>query len=135
MNIKSIIISYILTTIVFLIIDLAWLGIIAKDLYRKYLGSFLSENVNWTAAIIFYLLYIVGISIFAIYPSVNKDSFVSAIVLGALFGFFTYATYDLTNLATLKDWPITIVFIDIIWGAILTSSVSLAGFYIVKFVK
>ncbi|MCW8850663.1 MAG: DUF2177 family protein [Melioribacteraceae bacterium] len=135
MNIKSIIISYILTTIVFLIIDLAWLGFIAKDLYRKYLGSFLSENVNWTAAIIFYLLYIVGISVFAIYPAVNKDSLVSAIVLGALFGFFAYATYDLTNLATLKDWPITIVVIDIIWGSILTASVSLAGFYIVKFVK
>jgi len=87
----NIIISYVLTTIVFLIIDLAWLGLIAKSLYRKYLGSFLSDNVNWTAAIIFYLLYVVGISIFAIYPSVNKDSFVSAIVLGALFGFFAYA--------------------------------------------
>ena len=135
MNIKSIIISYILTTIVFLIIDLAWLGFIAKDLYRKYLGSFLAENVNWTAAIIFYLLYIVGISIFAIYPAVNKDSMMSAIVLGALFGFFAYATYDLTNLATLKDWPITIVLIDIIWGTILTASVSLSGYYIVKFVK
>lgn len=135
MEILKIILSYFLTTIVFLIIDLAWLGFIAKDLYKKYLGSFLSENVNWTAAIIFYLLYIVGISVFAIYPAVNKDSFVNAIVLGALFGFFAYATYDLTNLATLKDWPITIVFIDIIWGSILTASVSLAGFYIVKLVK
>jgi uncharacterized membrane protein len=132
---KNIIISYILTTIVFLIIDLLWLGVIAKDLYRKYLGSFLSENVNWTAAIIFYLLYIVGISIFAIYPAVNKDSVVNAILLGGLFGFFCYATYDLTNLATLKDWPLKIVFIDIIWGAILTASVSVSGFYIVKFLK
>ena len=135
MNFLSIIISYILTTIVFLLIDLVWLGFIAKDLYRKYLGNLLTENVNWTAAIIFYLLYIVGISIFAIYPAVSKDSFVSAIVLGVLFGFFAYATYDLTNLATLKGWPLTIVFIDIIWGVILTASVSLAGFYIVKFVK
>lgn len=135
MNFKSIFISYILTTIVFLIIDLAWLGFIAKDLYRKYLGSFLAENVNWTAAIIFYLLYIIGISVFAIYPAVNKDSVFSAIVLGGLFGFFAYATYDLTNLATLKGWPITIVFIDIIWGVVLTASVSLAGFYIVKYIK
>lgn len=132
---KNIIISYILTTIVFLFIDLVWLGFIAKDLYRKYLGSFLSENVNWTAAIIFYLLYIVGISIFAIYPAVNKDSVFNAIILGGLFGFFAYATYDLTNLATLKDWPLTIVFIDIIWGAILTASVSVSGFYIVKLLK
>lgn len=132
---KNIIISYILTTIVFLFIDLVWLGFIAKDLYRKYLGSFLSENVNWTAAIIFYLLYIVGISIFAIYPAVNKDSVFNAIILGGLFGFFAYATYDLTNLATLKDWPLIIVFIDIIWGAILTASVSVSGFYIVKLLK
>jgi len=135
MSIWQIIISYVLTTIAFLIIDLIWLGVIAKDLYRKYLGSFLSENVNWTAAIIFYLLYIVGISIFAIYPAVNKDSVVKAILLGGLFGFFCYATYDLTNLATLKDWPLKIVFIDIIWGAILTASVSVSGFYIVKFLK
>jgi uncharacterized membrane protein len=132
---KNIIISYILTTVVFLIIDIIWLGFIAKDLYRKYLGSFLAENVNWTAAIIFYLLYIVGISIFAIYPAVNKDSVFNAILLGGLFGFFAYATYDLTNLATLKDWPLKIVFIDIIWGAILTASVSVSGFYIVKFLK
>ena len=131
----NIIIGYVLTTVVFLIIDLVWLGFIAKDLYRKYLGKFLSDEVNWTAAIIFYLLYIVGISIFAIYPAVNKDSVFQAILLGGLFGFFAYATYDLTNLATLKGWPLKIVFIDIIWGVVLTASVSLAGFYIVKFLK
>ena len=135
MSIMSVIIGYVLTTIVFLIIDLVWLGFIAKDLYRKYLGKFLSDEVNWTAAIIFYLIYIVGISVFAIYPAVNKDSVFNAILLGGLFGFFCYATYDLTNLATLKDWPLTIVFIDIIWGAILTASVSVSGFYIVKLLK
>lgn len=135
MSIMSVIIGYVLTTIVFLIIDLVWLGFIAKDLYRKYLGKFLSDEVNWTAAIIFYLIYIVGISVFAIYPAVNKDSVFNAILLGGLFGFFCYATYDLTNLATLKDWPLTIVFIDIIWGAVLTASVSVSGFYIVKLLK
>ncbi len=135
MSIMNIIIGYVLTTVVFLIIDLVWLGFIAKDLYRKYLGKFLSDEVNWTAAIIFYLLYIVGISIFAIYPAVNKDSVFQAILLGGLFGFFAYATYDLTNLATLKGWPLKIVFIDIIWGVVLTASVSLAGFYIVKYLK
>lgn len=135
MSMLKIFISYLLTTIVFLIIDLTWLGFIAKDLYKKYLGHYLTDNVNWTAALIFYLLFIIGISIFAIYPAVNKNSYITAIVLGALFGFFTYATYDLTNLATLKDWPLTIVFIDILWGSFLTASVSLAGFYIVKFIK
>jgi len=135
MNIKSIIINYILTTIVFLLIDMAWLGFIAKNIYQKYLGNFLTDKVNWTAALIFYLIYVIGISIFAIYPSVNKDSALNAILMGGLFGLFTYATYDLTNLATLKDWPLTIVFIDIIWGIVLTAIVSLSGFYIAKLVN
>ena len=135
MSITKLLISYVLTFAVFLVIDLAWLGFIAKDLYRKYLGGFLSDQVNWTAAIVFYLLFVVGVFIFAILPSVAKNSLVAAITLGALYGFFTYATYDLTNLATLKNWPLNIVFIDILWGAVLTSIVSSAGFYIVKYVQ
>lgn len=134
MSITKLLISYVLTFIVFFIIDMAWLGFIAKDLYKKYLGNLLSEQVNWTAAIVFYLLFIIGIFIFAILPSVEKGSLSSAIVLGALFGFFTYATYDLTNLATLKGWPTTIVYIDIVWGSVLTAIVSTAGFFIVNFV-
>jgi len=113
---------------------MAWLGLIAKNMYHKYLGDFLSDKVNWTAALIFYLIYIVGISIFAIYPAINKGSVLHAIVMGGLFGLFTYATYDLTNLATLKNWPLPIVFIDIAWGMILTALVSLSGFYIAKLV-
>jgi uncharacterized membrane protein len=135
MSLTKLLISYALTFVVFFIVDMAWLGLIAKDLYKKYLGDFLSEQVNWTAAVVFYLLFIVGVFIFAIMPSVEKNSLASAITLGALFGFFTYATYDLTNLATLKGWPITIVFIDIIWGSVLTGIVSTAGFYIVKYVQ
>ncbi len=133
MPFPKLLLSYILTFVVFFIIDMTWLGFIAKDLYRKYLGGFLSNQVNWTAAIIFYLLFIVGIFIFTIMPAVEKNSLSSAITLGALFGFFTYATYDLTNLATLKGWPLNIVFIDIIWGTVLTTLVSTAGFYIVKY--
>lgn len=135
MQIKSILISYLLTLVVFLMIDLLWLGIIAKNLYQKYLGEFLSDKVNWTAAFIFYFIYVAGISIFAIYPAVQKGSVFNAILMGALFGFFTYATYDLTNLATLKNWPLPIVFIDILWGVILSASVSLSGYYIVKWIN
>ncbi len=135
MNIKSTIISYLLTFIVFLIVDLFWLGIVAKNLYQKYLGGFLTDRVNWTAAIIFYLIYVVGISIFAIYPAVNKGSVLNAILMGALFGICTYATYDLTNLATLKGWPLPIVFIDIFWGAVLSAIVSFSGFHIVKWIN
>jgi uncharacterized membrane protein len=135
MPITKLIISYLLTTVVFFAIDMTWLGFIAKNLYRKYLGSFLSDTVNWTAAIIFYLLFIVGIFYFAILPAVEKNSLAKAILSGAVFGFFTYATYDLTNLATLKNWPLPIVFIDIIWGAVLTGLVSTAGYFIVKWVN
>lgn len=135
MNIKSIIIAYLLTFIVFLMVDMLWLGVIAKNMYQKFLGEFLTENVNWTAAFVFYILFVVGISIFAIYPAISKDSVWNAIIMGALFGFFTYATYDLTNLATLKDWPLPIVFIDIVWGSVLSALVSLSGFYIIKWIN
>lgn len=134
-SVKTILIGYILTFFVFLIVDLLWLGVIAKNIYSKYLGSFLSDNVNWTAAIIFYFIFVVGVSVFAIYPAVEKESVLRAIILGALFGFFTYATYDLTNLATLKGWPISIVIIDIIWGSILSAIVSVSGYYIVKLIS
>ena len=130
----KLIISYLLTTVVFFAVDMTWLGFIAKDLYKKYLSNFLSDKVNWPAAIIFYLLFIIGIFYFAILPAVEKNSLAKAIISGALFGFFTYATYDLTNLATLKDWPLPIVFIDIIWGSVLTGIVSIAGYYILKWI-
>lgn len=130
----NVIISYLLTCVVFFAIDLVWLGVVAKDIYAKYLKDFLSPEVNWQAAIIFYLLFIIGLMIFAIYPAVAKDSYIQALVLWGLFGFFTYATYDLTNLATLKNRPIQIVFIDIIWWMVLCATVSIAWFYIVKFV-
>ncbi|MEQ9591668.1 MAG: DUF2177 family protein [Cyclobacteriaceae bacterium] len=127
--------SYFLTTLVFFAVDMLWLGLLAKNLYRKYLGGFLADNVNWIAAIVFYLLFIIGIFVFVILPAVERNSLARAAVMGALFGFFTYATYDLTNLATLKDWPLTIVFIDIIWGAVLTSTVGIAGFLITRWIN
>ncbi len=135
MPVTKLIMSYVLTFFVFMVIDLLWLGVIAKNLYSKYLSSFISDTINWKAAIIFYLLFIVGIFIFCVMPAVEKKSLQHAIVMGALFGFFTYATYDLTNLATLKNWPIAIVFIDIIWGAVLTATVSASGFLIVKWLN
>ena len=128
-------IGYLLTAMVFFSIDLLWLGVVAKDFYRRHLGGFLSDSVNWKAAIIFYLLNIIGIFIFAILPATEKQSLWRAIVLGALFGFFTYATYDLTNLATLKNWPLRVVIVDIAWGIVLTGTVSGAGFAILKWLS
>jgi len=132
MNISGVIISYVLTALVFFAIDLAWLGLVARNMYNRYIGHLMSSQVNWVAAVVFYLAFIVGILVFAVYPSVDKDSLLRAILLGALFGFFTYSTYDLTNLATLKDWPLSITIIDITWGMVLTSVVSAVGLFIVR---
>ena len=132
MNVGGVIVSYILTALVFFAIDLAWLGLVARDMYRRYIGHLMSSRVNWVAGVFFYLTFIVGILVFAVYPSVDKGSVLHAAARGALFGFFAYSTYDLTNLATLKDWPLSITIVDITWGMVLTSVVSAFGFYIVK---
>lgn len=132
MNILFYLKLYALTVPVFFIIDLIWLGVVARGFYQKNLKYILSPNVNWTAAIIFYLMYIAGILIFAVLPGVAKDSVRHAALWGALFGFFTYATYDLTNLALLKDWPLNIVVVDILWGVILCTVVATLSFYIAR---
>ena len=132
MNISYYVKLYGLTVPVFFVIDIIWLGVVAKSFYQKNLKYILSPDVNWTAAIIFYLIYIAGILIFAVLPAVAKDSLRHAAVWGALFGFFTYATYDLTNLALLKDWPIIIVIVDILWGVVLCSAVATLSFFVAK---
>jgi uncharacterized membrane protein len=122
---------YLLTVPVFFAIDMLWLGVVAKDIYQKQLGHLLG-TVNWPAAIIFYLIFIVGILIFAVLPALEARSLMKAVMLGALFGFMTYATYDLTNLATLKDWPLSIALIDMAWGAVLSGSVATISYLIGK---
>ncbi|MEN6474004.1 MAG: DUF2177 family protein [Syntrophaceae bacterium] len=125
---------YLLTTPVFFAIDMFWLGVVAKEFYRTNLAHLLRTDVNWAAAIVFYLLYILGILIFATMPALEKASLKHALVMGGLFGFFAYATYDLTNLATLKDWPFKVVCVDIIWGMVLTAGVAMASFFIGRWV-
>jgi uncharacterized membrane protein len=125
---------FLLTVPIFFAVDIVWLGFLGKPFYQKYLGHLMAEKVNWTAAIIFYFLFILGILIFAVYPALRVDKVSYAIGYGALFGFFTYMTYELTNLAVLKDWPWQIVPIDIIWGVVLCTLVSLGSFYIGKWI-
>ncbi|MDJ0829940.1 MAG: DUF2177 family protein [Desulfobacterales bacterium] len=132
MNTVDIIKLYLFTVPVFFAIDLFWLGFAAKGFYERELHAFLSDKVNWPAAIVFYLIFIAGILIFAVLPAIEKNSLGRAITMGALFGFFTYATYDLTNLATLKKWPLKLVFVDIIWGIILTGSVATISYFIAR---
>ena len=119
---------YLLTVPVFFAVDLLWLGLLAKDLYQRNLAHLLSPQVNWPAAIVFYIIYIAGIILFAVRPGLDQQSLAKAAIWGALFGFFTYATYDLTNLATLRDWPVKIVVADIAWGTLLCTVVASASY-------
>jgi uncharacterized membrane protein len=105
--------------VVFFVVDLIWLGLVAKDLYQKEIGTLLKPDVNWVAAIIFYLLFILGLVIFVINPAVESGSLAKAMMLGAFFGLVTYATYDLTNLATMRDFTLKITAIDLTWGTFL----------------
>lgn len=118
--------------VVFLLIDLVWLAFIAKNLYQKELGFIMSAKPNWTAAILFYLIFIVGLVFFVIHPAVQKDSWTYALFVGMLFGLISYSTYDLTNLATLENWPLKITIIDLIWGSSLGGLVSMISFFILK---
>jgi uncharacterized membrane protein len=108
---------------IFFAIDMLWLGVVAKNLYKNQLGYLMTPNVNWIAAIVFYLLFIVGLVVFIISPAMEKHSIMHAVLYGALFGLISYATYDLTNLATVKDWPILITGIDLVWGSVLAALV------------
>lgn len=124
--------SYLLTVVVFFAIDLTWLGLIAKKLYADKLGFIMAPQVNWVPAIIFYLLFVVGLLLMVIFPAIEKKSWTHALLYGILFGLVTYATYDLTNLATLKDWPLSITIIDLIWGAFLSAATSVISFFAIQ---
>lgn len=121
---------YLATFTVFLAVDMLWLGLIARTFYKKHLGYLMAPDVNWYAALIFYFLFILGILVFVVVPGIKENALPMMLVKAALFGLVTYATYDLTNLATVKDWPLIITVVDLVWGMVLTSIVSLAGFFI-----
>ena len=121
-------VAYIVSLAAFLAIDFVWLSRIAKNFYFEQLGHLLMERPNFTAAGVFYALYVVGIVIFAVAPALKEGSAVTALVYGALFGFFCYATYDMTNYATLRDWPISVVLVDIVWGTFLTGITAWIGY-------
>lgn len=121
---------YFIALPVFLVIDMIWLGLIAKNFYAKQIGFLMKSNINWGAAIIFYLIFIVGLVLFVISPAIQKHSWSHAVLYGALFGLVAYATYDLTNLATIKDWPLIVTVIDLVWGMVVAGLVSLISFFI-----
>jgi len=122
---------YLVTLSLFFAIDMVWLGLVAKKFYAQQIGFLLKTDINWLAAIIFYLLFIAGLVFFVISPSLEKKSWLNALVSGAFFGLISYATYDLTNLATLKGWPLPVTIVDLIWGATLGGLVSALSYLIV----
>lgn len=123
MQLSTFLTLYAISVPIFFVIDMIWLGVVARGFYKNQLGHLLGD-VNWVAAVIFYLIFLAGLTFFATYPAAFQSSLKMALIYGALFGFFTYATYDLTNLATLRDWPLMVTIVDVIWGTILGSAVA-----------
>ncbi|HNR02867.1 MAG TPA: DUF2177 family protein [Anaerolineaceae bacterium] len=121
---------YAATLAAFFIIDIIWLGLVAKNLYGKYLGYLLAPRTNWAAVIIFYLLFVGGILFFVVLPGLQSGDLKATLIRAALYGLITYATYDLTNLATVKDWPLKITLIDMAWGTVLSLSVSYVSYLV-----
>ena len=117
----------------FFLVDMLWLGVIAKNLYKEQLGPLLAAAPNMVAAGLFYVLYIVALVFFVILPAVQSGSWQYALFAGAFFGLIAYGTYDLTNLATLKDWPVKIVVLDMLWGTVLSGVTCLITFHVWRY--
>ena len=132
MQISRVLLTYAVSVPVFFVVDMIWLGLIAKGFYRKALEPLLTPNINWTAAIIFYFLFLVGILIFALLPGMEKRSLGHTVLMAALFGFIAYATYDLTNLATLREWPLMLSIVDMVWGSFLSASTAAITYLIMS---
>ena len=121
-------IGYFSALMVFVAADMVWLGTMAPRFYRPTLGDIAISGVNLPPALLFYAIYPIGLLIFAIHPALKNGSLITAAVYGALFGFFTYATYDLTNHATLRNWTLPLTLVDVSWGTVLAALASTAGF-------
>jgi uncharacterized membrane protein len=122
----KVLVLFALTLATFLALDAVWLGVIARKLYSREIGHLLAPNVRWGAAVIFYVLYVTGLLTFVVLPRADSTPLRVAL-LGALFGLVAYATYDLTNLATLSRWPMTVTLVDLAWGALATAAASVAS--------
>ena len=129
---------YGISALTFFVIDLVWIGVVAKGFYAKYIGHMLGERINWVAALIFYFIYIGGIVVFVLIPALKNGSGVlHVMVMGGLLGLFAYSTFDLSALALFKEWPFIVALVDIVWGVFLTASTAAIAHtmmrYILKF--
>jgi uncharacterized membrane protein len=128
MSTTKILQTYGVSLLAFLALDALWLGLVARGFYRDQLGPLLTPDVRWGAAILFYLIFVAGVLVFAVLPAVERGSVGRAILLGGFFGVVTYAAYDLTNLATLRDFPPVVAAVDMVWGGVLTATVAAIGY-------
>ncbi len=116
------------TATTMLALDLLWLGVIAKDFYARHMGTLLRPDVKWVPALLFYALYLTAVIVFVVLPAAERKSLGWAMGMGAFFGLAAYATYDLTSLALIRDFPLRVVLVDLAWGTALTALVSGVGY-------
>lgn len=131
--IKSLIISFIFVSSIFIILDFVWLSITVKSLYKPALGDLLKDKPLMWAAVLFYVIYMIGLTLIILKPALANDSILQAFWTGVVFGVVAYGTYNLTNMATIKNWSSSIIWIDMIWGGLLTGISSAVGIYLTKF--
>ena len=124
--------AYVFTLISFLGLDFLWLAVVARGFYSSQMGTLMRDNINFAAAGGFYLAYVAGIVFFAVAPALNEGSWTRAAINGAFLGLLAYGTSDMTNIATIKNWPVAMSIVDIAWGTFLTSFAALSGFFITR---
>ena len=123
--------KYLISMGVFLSIDLVWLGLVAKNFYAGQIGQLMAKDVTWTAALLFYLIYVAGLMYLVMLPN-ETAGYRELFIKGAVVGLMAYGAYDLTNLAVLKDWPVVVTVVDIVWGMVLTGTVAVASVWLWK---
>lgn len=116
-------------------VDFVWIGVVMKDFYRGNLGHLMAQTVQWVPAVTFYILFVAGLVYFAALPGIASGSLGRTFVLGAAFGFFAYATYDLTNQATLKDWPVLVTVVDMAWGTLFSGVLAALAFTLARWIS
>jgi uncharacterized membrane protein len=126
------VLAYLATAVAMLALDAVWLGLIAMPMYQQAIGHLMAEKMNASAAGLFYAVYVTGLMVYAVVPRRESAEWGGVLRSAALFGFFTYATYDLTNLATLNNWPVEIVVIDLVWGMFISASAASAGWIVIR---
>lgn len=132
MNARLLAVAFGATASTMFVLDLAWLGIVAKALYAREMGTLLRPDIKWVPGLLFYTLYVAAAVVFVVLPAVEQRSFARALALGAFFGLAAYATYDLTSLALIRDFPVTIAVVDMLWGMALTAVASSVGYWAVS---